>query len=237
MELAELNKNRIGFITFRSHVSNPQVFEDFLSVFLPFISLNFPTYTYSIEKDDTPDRHIHMAVVVDEKIYDTQKLKQKIESKWYKDLMKRLSLSQTDIKHAWKLDYNKDPDPETDSSGNLKMTQIEHKMKVIGYIHKDINRRTEIRGLSQSLITKCCDFYFANRKNKNAVDKDWKQITSKNFHIIVEQYCKDKDYDLLDPMIHEYMVQDKHTFLQLSTKQRKMGFAELKMAHKSEELN
>lgn len=224
MELDGLNKQRIGFITFRAHVSQPQVFEDFMAVFLPHISSNFSIYTYSIEKDDSPDRHLHMAVAVDEKIYDTQKLKQKIEAKWLRDFNKRLSLGPTDIKHAYVLKFNEDPD---DEAKKIKMNQLEHKMKIIGYIHKDINRRTEIRGLSQSLITKCCDFYFANRKMENKVDNDWKLLTTKNVHILIEQFCREQNIDVETPELQELMVQNRYTFIQLSVKQRKMAIAEL----------
>ena len=225
MELEGLNKQRLGFITFRAHVSQPQVFEDFMSVFLPYISSNFSIYTYSIEKDDSPDRHLHMAVAVDEKIYDTQKLKQKIEAKWLRDFNKRLSLGPTDIKHAYVLKFNEDPD---DENKKIKMNQLEHKMKIIGYIHKEINRRTEISGLSQSLITKCCDFYFANRKMENKVDNDWKLLTTKNIHILTEQFCKETGQDVMSPLLQYNMVKNKYTFIQLSVKQRKMAFAELK---------
>lgn len=225
MELSGLNNQRIGFITFRAHVSQPQVFEDFMSVFLPYISLNFSIYTYSIEKDDSPDRHLHMAVAVDEKIYDTQKFKQKIEAKWLKEFNKRLSLGPTDIKHAYVLKFNEDPDDETKK---IKMNQLEHKMKIIGYIHKEINRRTDICGLSQSLITTCCDFYFANRRMENKVDKDWKIISTRNIHVLTEQFCKEHELDVMSPMLQHHMVKNKYTFCQLSKKQRKMAFAELR---------
>lgn len=224
MELAGLNNQRIGFITFRAHVSQPQVFEDFMSVFLPYISSNFSIYTYSIEKDDSPDRHLHMAVAVDEKIYDTQKFKQKIEAKWLKEFNKRLSLGPTDIKHAYVLKFNEDPDDETKK---IKMNQLEHKMKIIGYIHKEINRRTDICGLSQSLITKCCDFYFANRRMENKVDNDWKLLTTKNIHVKIEEYCKTTGQDVLSPILFHEMRKNKYTFVQLSNKQRKMALAEV----------
>lgn len=225
MELVELDKHRIGFITFRAHVSQPHIFEDFMSVFIPYISSNFSIYTYSVEKDDSPDRHIHMALVVDEKIYDTQKLKQKIEAKWFRDFKDRCHLGPTDIKHAYVLKFNEDPD---DNTTKIKMNQLDHKMKIIGYIHKDINRRTEIRGLSQSLITACCDFYFANRRIQNKVDNDWKLLTTKNIHVKIEEYCKETGQDVMSPLLQFNMVKDKHSFIQLSTKQRKMAFAELR---------
>jgi hypothetical protein len=105
--------------------------------------------------------------------------------------------------------------------------KIEDKMKCIGYIFKDITRRNKISGLSQSLITTCCDFYFANRRIKNTTDNDWKQLTVKNIHVKIEEYCKATGQDVLSPLLQFNMVQDKHTFIQLTTKQRKMALAEL----------
>jgi hypothetical protein len=220
MELDELEKSKFSFITFRAHVSEPQLFEDFISYFLPYISMKFPFYIYSIEKDDTPDRHIHILL----QHYETekQKLKQKIEAKWYKDFNKSIKDKQTDLKCAIK--YGKGPDGE-DFGFTMK---IEDKMKCIGYIFKDITRRNKTSGLSQSLITACCDFYFANRRIKNATDNDWKILTTKNIHVKIEEYCKTTGQDVMSPLLQFNMVKDKHTFIQLSTKQRKMAIAELR---------
>lgn len=220
MELSDLDKANFTFITFRAHVSEPQVFEDFISFFLPHISSKFPFYIYSIEDDDSPSRHIHLLLQHNEK--DKQKLKQKIEAKQFKEFTKLLKNKETALSHAIK--YGKGPDGE-DFGFTMK---IEDKMKCIGYIFKDITRRNKLSGLSQSLITQCCDFYFANRRIKNATDNDWKIITTKNIHTKVEQFCKEKNQDLNSPLLQHNMVKDKYTFINLTTKQRKMAFAELR---------
>jgi hypothetical protein len=219
MELSDIDNANFTFITFRAHVSEPQVFEDFISTFLPYISLKFSFYIYSIEDDDTSSRHIHLLLQHDQK--DKQKLKQKIEAKYFKDFSKSIQDKQTNLKCAIK--YGKGPDGE-DFGFTMK---IEDKMKCIGYIFKDITRRNKISGLSQSLITTCCDFYFANRRIKNTTDNDWKQLTVKNIHVKIEEYCKATGQDVLSPLLQFNMVQDKHTFIQLTTKQRKMALAEL----------
>lgn len=220
MELAELDKHNFTFITFRAHVSEPQVFEDFISIFLPYVSLKFSFYIYSIEDDDTSSRHIHLLLQHDQK--DKQKLKQKIEAKYFKDFSKSIQDKQTDLKCAIK--YGKGPSGE-DFGFTMK---IEDKMKCIGYIFKDITRRNKTSGLSQSLITECCDFYFANRRIKNTTDNDWKQLTTKNIHVKIEEYCKTTGQDVMSPLLQFNMVKDKHTFINLTTKQRKMAFAELR---------
>jgi len=123
MELDELEESNFCFITFRAHISETQVFEDFISYFLPHISLKFPFYIYTVEDDDSPGRHIHILLKHDEK--DKQKLKQKIEAKWYKDFSKSLQNKQTDLRCA--LAYGRGPDGD-DFGFTMK---IEDKMKCI----------------------------------------------------------------------------------------------------------
>ena len=219
MELSDIDSANFTFITFRAHVSEPQVFEDFISTFLPYISLKFSFYIYSIEDDDTSSRHIHLLLQHDQK--DKQKLKQKIEAKYFKDFSKSIQDKQTNLKCAIK--YGKGPDGE-DFGFTMK---IEDKMKCIGYIFKDITRRNKTSGLSQSLITQCCDFYFANRRIKNTTDNDWKQLTTKNIHVKIEEYCKTTGQDVMSPILFHEMRKNKYTFVQLSNKQRKMALAEV----------
>ena len=108
MELSDLDKANFSFITFRAQESEPQVFEDFISIFLPHISLKFPFYIYSIEDDDSPSRHIHLLLQHNEK--DTQKLKQRIEAKYFKDFNRLLKGKETTTVVA--LRYGRGPDGE-----------------------------------------------------------------------------------------------------------------------------
>ena len=218
--LEELDKSKFAFITFRSHDSEPQVFEDFISLLLPHISLKFLFYIYSIEDDDTSSRHIHILVKHEER--DKDKLKQKIEQKWFKDFGKSLQGKQTILKHA--LHYGRGPDGE---DFGFSMT-IEDKMKCIGYICKDITRRNKRDILSQEVITQCCDFYFANRRIKNASTNDWIAITPKNIHQKIEQFQKEHELDINDPGLITFMTDSKHTFNQITKQQRKLSLAELK---------
>jgi len=223
MELSDIDKANFTFITFRAHVSEPQVFEDFINIFLPYISLKFPFYIYSIEDDDTPSRHIHLLLQHDQK--DKQKLKQKIEAKYFKDFLKSLKSKETALAHALK--YGKGPDGE-DFGFTMK---IEDKMKCIGYIYKDITRRNRTEGISQDCITQCCDFYYANRRIKNSSDNDWKIITSKNFHIKLEQYATENDKTVHDYDLVARMTHDKHSF-QISAKDQEKYICELRFANK-----
>ena len=164
MELDYLDNNNFCFITYRAAQGEPQVFEDFISIFLPHISLKFPNYIYSIENDGTSSRHIHLLLQHHESEH--KFLKQKIESKYFTDFKKSIQDKQTDLKVAFKYGSKSQTiDPERLFGFTMK---IEDKMKCIGYIFKDITRRNNNGGLSQSLITQCCDFYYANRRTQNA---------------------------------------------------------------------
>lgn len=228
MDVAELDRNKFTFITFRAHVSEPQVFEDFIAYFLPHISSKFPFYIYSIENDDTPGRHIHLLL----QHYESEHkfLKQKIEAKWFKDFKLRIKNKQTQLNCAFKYG-SKSVTICRDEIFGFTM-KLEEKMKCIGYIFKDITRRNKSCGLSQSLITKCCDFYFANRRIENATDKDWKIINNKNFHISCEQFAEQNnmtvhDYELIARMTHQ-----RHSF-QISAKDQEKYIAELRFANKN----
>jgi len=223
MELSDIDKANFTFITFNAAASEPQVFEDFIIIFLTHISLKFPFYIYSIEKDGTPSRHLHMLIQHNETEHG--KIKQKIEQKYFKDFSKSIQNKSTNLNVALKYGSKTTTiDPEKTFGFTMK---IEDKMKCIGYIFKDITTRNKTSGLSQSLITQCCDFYFSDRRIKNTTDNDWKQLTTKNIHVKIEEFCKETGQDVLSPLLQHNMVKNKHTFIQLSNKQRKMAIAEL----------
>lgn len=223
--LAHIDNAQLCFITFRPSCSEPQVFEDFVAILLPHISLKFPFYIYAIEADDTPSRHIHILLQHKEK--ETKFLKQKIESKWYKDFSKSLKDKSSKMKVA--LHYGKGPDGE-DFGFTMK---IEDKMKAIGYIFKDITRRHRIDSLSQEVITQCCDFYYSNRRIKNSTENDIKIINNKNFHIKCEEFAKQNSLTVRDYSLVARMTFERHSF-QISARDLKKYLAELKFMNAPE---
>lgn len=228
MDEVELEKHKSAFITFRAHVSEPKVFEDFLTIFLTHISLRFPIYSYAIESDDSPDRHLHIFFLHQQK--DNQKLEQALwKQKYFEDFKKSLKLKQTNIKYALDVKVNVHPE---DHEKKLKFSMtIEDKMKILGYIHKNINRRTKTQGLSQNLITKSCEYYHATKRQQPVDVEDLTIINGKNYILKCEHFAKQNnksvhDWDLVMKMTHQ-----RHSF-QLSVREQKKQHAELKFMNK-----
>lgn len=218
-----LDKNNGCFLTFRAHVMEPDIFETFLNIFLPIITTKFPTFIYSIEKDDSPDRHLHLFFLHNEK--ETQKLKQKLYPKAVKDYFKSLDSHQTNMQNAF-LIGRRNQDEET--SFGFRMT-IEDKMKAIAYCAKDICRRQKVSHISQEVITQSCKFYYATEKSKPTSKEGWTIINAKNFHVKLDDYASKNsmtvhDYELIPRMVH-----DNHTF-QLSIHDREKYLAELRFS-------
>lgn len=204
------SNTKFAFLTFRAHCSEPQAFEDFLTIILPLISLKSETYRWTIEKDNTPDKHIHIFFSHDKK--DKSKIEQMIMTKIMKEF--KSSLNETQWKYAFDLKL-------------VENTQ-DDKMKCLGYVSKDINTRNETKNISQEIMTQSCDFYFAHRRIKNATSNDWIAINTKNIHNKIESFCKKESIDVNDPGLIPLMVSSKHTFCQISLQQRKMALTELK---------
>lgn len=216
MEENELLQSRWGFITFRAHVSEPQLFEDFINIFLPILN-NFEKYAYSIEEDNTPNRHIH-AIFTSISLKDKSKIDQKFNTKFMKDFKKSLGIKQTDWQHAYDSKFL----PDT----------LEDVMKVLGYVLKDDNvTRRRVKNITANQMTQGIKFHVSTaRIEKSIVKNDWKIINSKNFHIMCEDYAKKNnmtvhDWDLIPKMTHS-----RHTF-QISARDLKKYECELKFAN------
>lgn len=210
---------RFGFITFRAHESEPQVFEDFLTIFLPILhTTNF--YAYTIEEDNTPDKHIHAFFALNSKQIDKSKIDQKFNTKLMKEFKNSIKLKQTQWQHAY--------------DSKLVGNTYEDVMKTLGYTMKqiDTDRRRSVQNISDEVLTQALDFYRSTARIKNSCLKnDWKQINAKNFHILCEHFAKQNnmtvhDYELIAKMTHA-----RHTF-NIPDKMLKKHLAELKFANK-----
>jgi len=210
----ELTNTRWGFITFRAHVSEPQLFEDYLNIFLPILN-NFEKYAYSIEEDNSPNRHIHAIVSLTPTIKDKSKLDQKFTNKFIKDFKKSLGIKQTAWEHAYDSKYL----PDT----------LEDVMKVLGYVLKDdkvIRRR--VKNITTNQITQAIKYHVSTaRIESSVVQNDIKIINNKNFHISCEHFAKKNnmtvhDWDLIPRMTHQ-----RHSF-QINAKDMKKYESELR---------
>jgi len=211
----DLLSSRWGFITFRAHVSEPQLFEDYLNIFLPILN-NFDSYAYTVEEDDTPNRHIHCLLSLNNSIKDKSKLDQKFNNKFMKDFKKSLGIKQTAWEHAYDSKY-------------LPNTK-EDILKVLGYVLKedDVTRR-RVKNISTNLMTQGIKFHVSTaRIETSRVKNDWKAIKPQNIHVFLEDFIDKHDIDVNDTGLVPLMVKSKYTFNQITSKQLKLSIAELK---------
>lgn len=215
-------KSRWGFITFRAHVSEPTLFEDFLIIFLPILN-TFTHYVYSIEKDNSPDRHIHCLFNLTTAMKDRSKIDQKFNNKFMKDFKKSLGLKQTDWSHAYQ--------------SKIVENSLEDFLKVLGYCIKDDDvTRRRVQNIPTNYLTQGIKFHVSTaRIEKTHHGNDWKAVKPQNVHALVEHFSKENDIDVTETALIPAMVKAKHTFVQISSPQLKLALTELKYAKTQDE--
>lgn len=208
-------RSRWGFITFRAHVSEPQLFEDFLNIFLPILN-TFDYFAYSIEKDDTPDRHIHCIFNLTPAMKDRSKIDQKFSNKFMKDFIKSLKMKQTQWVHAYK--------------SKMVENSLEDFLKILGYCIKDDDcRRRQIKNIPTNFLTQGIKFHVSTARIEQSCSKnDWKPITPKNVHALIEHFSEQQNIDVTETELIPAMVASKHTFVQITSPQLKLALSELK---------
>lgn len=214
---------RYGFLTFRAHESETQVFEDFNTILLPILHKMSP-FTYHIEEDETPARHIHAFFTLPSTMKpEKQKIQQKIETNLMKKIKQRCDGKQlqTVWSHALKIDL----------VGNTE----EDKLLTLGYTIKDNVTRRQCIGIDTSLCRQAIDFYMVHHRNKQTTaEEQFTYATPKNIHSKILSFMKDKNYDGVPSTILYEMRQNYVSFIQMSTRQRKEALIDIKIAKKIE---
>lgn len=217
------------FLTFRAHVSEPQVFEDFFTIFKNFLEKE-KKYSYQIEWDDTPQRHIHV-IVYDYK--DVSKLQQKFNTKHYKlfkdSLQSKLTnwLSDSDNHGFCKIIRCNDEDPLGSSKYYL------------GYINKHNCSRRGQRSITDAEICDAVQEYYTNKKLSKREEKnnDIKLITPKNIYSNIISFVKNQENDTSynDPALKYKTVKYGHFgYSQVSAKVQAQVFTELRIMNDCE---
>ena len=210
---------RYGFLTFRAHICEPDVFQDYLNFFLTIIS-KFNQYVYHVEKEGTPDQHIHAFFKLPDTINEKAKIKQKFEPKVVKDFQKSLKHKQTIWNHA--VDYQ------------LVADTIEDKLKTLGYCIKEDSKQSKHVGFSPTLLRQAIEFYVSTARIKDSSNgKDIKIVTSKNFHILLEDFAQKNNMTVHDYDIVYKMTEARHSF-QISDRDLKKYHSEVKIMNQYE---
>ncbi len=78
--------------TFRPQISEQELFENFITIFLPQVK-ELSNYAYTIEEDQTLQKHIH--VLAESNAKDNSAFQQIFNKKIFKDFKKSLKTKQT----------------------------------------------------------------------------------------------------------------------------------------------
>lgn len=205
-------------LTARAHVNEVQIFEDFLSIFLPDIQKR-KEYYYAVEKDDTCDRHLH--VVINDPAPDRPNFIKKFKKKIYEEFKNSLKDTQTQWDNEFKYKF-------------LRIDQIkkgEEQFK-IGYVFKEGDNRRKSSTATDEYITQCVKAHHAKERmdSRKVHEDDVTSVTAKNFHAKVNEYVRNnEEYDYNNQLLQYSMVRSNYSFLQMSKYQTAKGFRELRI--------
>lgn len=232
-------------ITLTPHPSEIQVFEDFLLFFLPDVKKR-KEYYYSVEKDDTSDRHLHCVLL--DPSPDTNNFIKKFNKKIYKEF--KDSLSSNCSQTIWDVFFKVD-----------KITPGEEQI-VIGYTHKDrckpddpapLNRcavyHHDLSDIATGVyVTDCIKQYYAKERidARKQCKTDVTLVTTKNFYAKVNDFVKNNNRgseatpdevgtcQYNDHLLYYNMVKSGYGFINISKQQVSRGFRELRIMNDQE---
>lgn len=210
------------FITARCHVSETEVFEEYLTILLPFIK-NREVYHYSIENDGTCDRHIH--ALLEDNAKDRDAFMRKLNTKQFKEFWHFLKKTKLSVKEQ--LTYT-------------EIIKEEEVKNTIGYIFKETNSRQGSSKMDdQKYIVECVRLYWTLERRRAEVAqsniKDVVLMTGKNFYAKVQQFCQTTCTRYDDPDLLYKMKKSSYGFINLSRRQKEEGFRELRIMMNQEE--
>ncbi len=213
-------KMRAFFFTLRCVPSEQQLFEDALSVLLPFI-LHRDKYAYVIEKDNSPDRHLHF--VIEDSAKDLIAFKKKLRTKPFKlflDLIAKGFVSSNNY------------------AINTQMvpTNQEDLTRILGYIYKEVDPpRRKSHGFSDEDINTGLQAWIAEERLKCRdllPYKDVVLVSVKNAHALIRDWLikHSKDFSLMNcdwVIIKFAMRQDYYSFADIPDKKLRMIIEDL----------
>lgn len=207
---------RYVFFTFRPQINDQELFEDFLKLFLPFVK-SHDEYVYSVENDNTLNKHIHCVI----------KGKYKDKDKFFQSFNKTNGLVK--FKKACK-DFT-----NTDVNGfdtKLVADNESDLLHVVGYTSKECEGNRWSSNMTQIYLTQAQEYYHAHRRLKAKSDgkKDWTILTTKNIHAHMEKFIDEHDIKLPHHGLGVAMVENRYTFCSMSEKAIDLAQTEIHVA-------
>ncbi len=212
-------KMRHYFFTLRCVPSEQQLFEDALAVLLPFI-VSREQYAYVIEKDNSPDRHLHF--VLQDSAKDLLAFKKKLRTKSFKLFLDLIAKGFVNSNNY---------------AINTQMipTNQEDLTRILGYIYKEVDPpRRKSMGFSDEDINTGLQAWIAEERLKCRdllPYRDTVLVCIKNAHALIRDWLiKHSEYDLTKDdwtPIKFAMRQDYYSFADLPDRKLKMIIEDL----------
>lgn len=212
----ELENSRFTLITYKPQVSYPSLTDDFLTIILPKLKQKSNFFLWSIEADETPDKHIHIFL----KLKDTEHKEGKIKQNYlnFKAMKDFLDYAKKDCN----CNHRQLTHP-------LLKNELENHMAKLGYCLKENPKRYGSVGISEQLMTECLKFYWSTEKCKPSTEEDWDLITPKNVYTKLPHIFKTHN---IDPYGHDFLYNCSIKDIgiaNISPKQLKTAYCQLKI--------
>lgn len=210
-----LKYNMIFFLTLRCSPLDTQLFQDITTLLLQEITQSI-SHTYSVEKDDTPDRHIHILMKTDHR--DLSHFKQIFKKKKFEPFMKLLNNKNIETNHH---------------ALDIKTIKEEDYLNVLGYVYKETFCKRRYSTETQETITNAINVYHSTKRlEQQNIPYSKKIVLSvKNFHSHIEQFLIDNPEESVDDWYNMKikMIMNNYSFFDISDKKVKIAIRELQM--------
>lgn len=226
---------RYIFYTVRTHPAETELFEDALTVLIPFIK-SHTEYAYVIEKDNTPDRHLHTVVYGNYK--DLNAYKNKLSRTKFKIFQ--------DLINSGYIQSNHNAFNTQLVSKILDEAEVEQEnvRTLLGYIYKEKNATRRESLFPEEIITLAIQQYWAleRTKAKKVNKSDKKILTDKTAETYITQWCEE-NYEngfkdtLIMSEIMTGMIKDGHRFYTIPMKTLRRIYNEMCVEYKETDLD
>jgi hypothetical protein len=205
--------------TFTPHVAEAELLEQYLILLIPFLE-RFQKYSWTVEKDNTINKHIELIVYNEDP---------DPKSNFYKKFKT----------FTFKKFFDSLKNKQTDPAVFLKSTKVkdtpEDLQFCLGYVNKEHCVRKAQKGFSSGEISSAVEYYYLSKHLDKSYLKDgWTLITTKNIHALIEQYTAENNISIDDPQLKLKMTKDKYSFINVSPKIILRTFRELRIVHKKQ---
>lgn len=205
-------------ITIRPSQNDHMLLEDYLILFKTWLETykHVERYSWSIEEDQTINRHLHCYLEHSEN-KGCGKIKSQLKTTIFKDFIK--SLPHTTIADIM-----------------INVINADDAKYYLGYSSKDHTSRHESTVSDEEIISSL-KYYYATEKYKTrelekAGSSNWKHITSRNFHSSVEDYLKkNSDFSLLESELLILSMKSNFYTFQLPVRDMGRFIKELKLSN------